>query len=489
MSSPQTPPNVISDSGQETSYQNLIRKMHDQMQASNTLFPDTRKELLLLREHYSTVQEWFNEGSLVSEGVFAEDYADIYTITERYIRKVWPDLDLAYIKGGGAEVYHRFISDVAKLIRVATKTGLDSLSTEFNPPELPEFLKPVAVPIESTGDSVEANTPLFSDYYQHWLDSKLASQGGLTEKIQKDYSRFYGDWQELMLGQDKPIGNYKKKEIRDFMLKIASAPARNKAPYKGRSISELLELDIPSGDRIAPKTAGQCHKWLQGVFALAVNEDIITTSPANSLSLNLNSSEPFGKYTDEQVCALLSAVGDTTEKLWHKWVIYLAAYTGMRRTEIVQLRKTDIRLDAKSGRHYILVTDEGVDQSIKSKAAKRQVPIHEALLSEGFMELVGGCDDRLFSDLESHSVTGWFGRLKDSLGIPAFNEAGQRMVFHSFRHTVITKSLTTNESVLVQQVVGHEKQYMGITSRYNHDRELVDVLSVIDSLGYRGILY
>ncbi|PCH62534.1 MAG: hypothetical protein COC19_02660 [SAR86 cluster bacterium] len=306
--------------------------------------------------------------------------------------------------------------------------------------------------------------------------------GGLSEKIQNSYIRFHRDWLELM--PDKPLAQYKKREIRDFILELASAPKRNLKEYKGRPLSELLELDIPEKDRVAAKTADEVRKWLQGVFSLARTEEWVAISPATDLKLGLNDSKPYGHYEDQQVSTMLADV--LSNKDWKKWIIWIAAYTGMRRGEIVQLRKTDIKFDSESKRHYILVTDEGEGQSIKTEASKRKVPLHNQLKDIGLLEYVDSCEDRLFPDLRAQSVTSWFNtRFKAKLEIPMFNDSGQRLVFHSFRHSVITKALSGNKMVLVQEVVGHEKQHMGVTGRYNHSRPIADLLPVIDQIKYR----
>lgn len=61
------------------------------------------------------------------------------------------------------------------------------------------------------------------------------------------------------------------------------------------------------------------------------------------------------------------------------------------------------------------------------------------------------------------------------------NDYGERLVFHSLRHTFITKARAAGiNNVLVQQVVGHEKRGSGQTDRYTHTFQLKDVLKVVD---------
>jgi integrase len=68
------------------------------------------------------------------------------------------------------------------------------------------------------------------------------------------------------------------------------------------------------------------------------------------------------------------------------WVSLIAMYAGARRSEIVKLRAQDIKYDNDSERHYILITE--LAASVKTESASRQIPIHEVLISMGFLDFV-----------------------------------------------------------------------------------------------------
>jgi integrase len=205
-------------------------------------------------------------------------------------------------------------------------------------------------------------------------------------------------------------------------------------------------------------------------------------SPANSLKLNLDTSCTFAPYSNDEVREILSASFGEQES-WKKWLPALAAYTGSRRGEIVQLRKQDVKFDSDSGRYYLLITGDA--GSIKNRNATRQIPLHNFLLDRGFLDFVNEAGDRLFGDLKSESVTQWFVSLRDKLKIEKFDDFGSRKVFHSLRHSFITRSRGAGNPLdQIQQVVGHEKASIGITDRYSHIQPLKIVLDVVDKVGY-----
>jgi len=68
------------------------------------------------------------------------------------------------------------------------------------------------------------------------------------------------------------------------------------------------------------------------------------------------------------------------------WVPLLGLFTGARLGELCQLRTVDVQ--TVSGLPVLVLTDDGEDQSIKSEAGHRTVPIHSELLRLGCLEYV-----------------------------------------------------------------------------------------------------
>jgi len=161
----------------------------------------------------------------------------------------------------------------------------------------------------------------------------------------------------------------------------------------------------------------------------------------------------------------------------------LGIYTGARRTELVQLRKEDVKLDPDTNRYYFLITDEHENQQLKTDNAKRKIPVHNDLIRYGFIDYVKSCKDRVFDEINnSEVVTGWMARQMDKLNIQTMNELDEMRSFHSFRHSFITKAGQNVPINLVQQVVGHEMTLMGITGRYLHRAtDIKPLLPVVDT--------
>jgi len=315
-----------------------------------------------------------------------------------------------------------------------------------------------------------------------------ASRKVLSQKMQEGYARTITTLK--VLTNDMPIAAVKRNLVREWLIKWQDLPKRNLSLYKNIAIEDLIEMDIPLEHLVSPNTVDDVRKTIQGIFALAVANNHIEVSPASDLKLKLTGRNvTYARFTDEEV-QILREAGEADpkiqEKPWRKWIPLLASYTGARRGELVALDKSDVILDDDSGRYYFSLKSKGEGTS-KSNAAKRRVPMHCALIDAGFLRYVEALPTgRVFPELKPSQVTSWFNRLKDSAGIDLLDDNGNRKVFHSYRHTVITKVRSKGVTdQLMQPVVGHEVTKT-ITDRYSHlnDEPISTFFPVIDAVKY-----
>ena len=151
------------------------------------------------------------------------------------------------------------------------------------------------------------------------------------------------------------------------------------------------------------------------------------------------------------------------------WITAIAAFSGMRLSEITQLRASDIHvIDDVTA--ISVNADEG--KSVKTASGVRVVPVHKVLLRAGFNEFVEkarkhGADARLFEELyaakhPSGSFSKRFAHLLDRIGI-----TDKRFTFHGWRHSL--KAQLENVGVAGERLdaifgwAGHDK---GMRSTY-----------------------
>lgn len=275
---------------------------------------------------------------------------------------------------------------------------------------------------------------------------------------------------------DRPVHEISKQALRAALDAVAQLPQRNKKQYRGKPLAELVKLDIPEQDRVGDKYVREHLKICQSLFSryLLQEMDILDKSPTEGLRLE-SEDVRFASLTDAEVRTVIERSEAKPE--WFRRFILLAVYSGARRSEIANLRTEDIKRCPDTGRYYFVVRQG------KTKAARRIVPVHKRLIEAGVLQWAEEAQGLLFptANANPNRVTDMFGALLDR----RVNELGERIVFHSLRHAFITKARAAGiETVLVQQVIGHEKSGAGVTDRYTHTFQLRELLPVVDACNF-----
>ncbi len=201
------------------------------------------------------------------------------------------------------------------------------------------------------------------------------------------------------------------------------------------------------------------------------------------------------------------------------WVPLIAAFTGARVNEIAQLQPGDLKQD-DAGLWYFDITTTGDDgKSIKNEASKRIVPVHQKLLTLGFINYVKAQKEKgaanLF-DIERQSMDK-FGRtparwFNDEYLRDYLNLQDPGITFHSFRHRFITSMheaifnasdikgeliVTTTPALILRRIVGHSEASIMTAGRFNdvHTDTYTGAFSiammkkVMDLLDYPGVYF
>lgn len=303
-----------------------------------------------------------------------------------------------------------------------------------------------------------------------------------TKEVQQTYSR---DLNFLIhvIG-DKPINKVAKEDIKEALSFKKCMPVMNKNPYRQWGVEETIQK-IKEGyeveddaDLVSSKTVKETLKCYQSFFSsfLFKEKDLLEKSPTENVTLTYES-ESYAPYTDTQMVDIVNYCRENPSE--KTMVILIGAYTGMRLSEICNLTKESIRYDEESGYNYIFI------KKGKTPAACRIVPICNKLKSAGLLEHINNfnIEQKMFSK-KTDLITNEIQKIREILHIPHENEFGQRRVFHSIRHSVITKvrSKQISDPVL-QKVVGHQT-VKSITDRYTHNFPVKDLTCVVDCLDW-----
>lgn len=249
------------------------------------------------------------------------------------------------------------------------------------------------------------------------------------------------------------------------------------AKYKGKTIAELLALNDPPQSEV---NASKKLERISGMFKWALEDRRkwgIDANPFIGFGQSGDSGKKRRPFTDDEFLTLLRHPSYLTKQFtsaYSFWLIPLAVFTGARLGELCQLDLKDfVQIE---GVDCIDINDteasdpdsadEGRSKRLKTKNAKRLVPIHPELIRLGLLRYVEAKRKHhqvyLFPELSrarrdgpSHAASNWFQRFRDKVGITGKQET----VFHSFRHGFITTVLDSGVSPhTVAPIVGHEAE-------------------------------
>lgn len=201
-------------------------------------------------------------------------------------------------------------------------------------------------------------------------------------------------------------------------------------------------------------------------------------SSKSKLAAQTESYEPFSN--DELKAIFASTYPKEMGKPDHYWIPIVSLLSGARREEIASLRASNVK------------TIDGVAcfqiEGGKTADARRVIPVHSQLLDLGFMDYAKHVQGMGVEYLFPHLNDGANGRGKNAgrqfaLMLDKRGIKDDRKVFHSFRHTVITRLHATGANVAhVMQITGHRgENTQGVHFQtYTHD---VGLMALADTLG------
>ena len=197
------------------------------------------------------------------------------------------------------------------------------------------------------------NNPTVADYCEKWLLMKSAT---ISASTLKNYTNAVNKYIV------NPLGDMYLSEVSTDDLLLALAPVSNMSTHMYDQVNMLLKC----------------------IFASAENNHLIDYNPA--VKVPASGGKPSKKkevLTDEQAKVLLDAVRGLPPYVF----IMIALYSGLRREEILALQWDCVFLDEPTP--YISVkrawrTPNGnaeISTVLKSKAARRDIPIPKCLVS------------------------------------------------------------------------------------------------------------
>ncbi|WP_187829681.1 site-specific integrase [Labrys sp. KNU-23] len=281
-----------------------------------------------------------------------------------------------------------------------------------------------------------------------------------------------------ILGKDTDIQSLtaiEAKRVKDTLGKYPKNRSKNKMT-RGKELSAVLEM--PDVDVISVTTINKYLQSYHDLFEWAKRNGHTKDNLFSGLTIRQGKkrgqSEKREPFTRDQISLILQEISDKGSDLikkdYQRWGTLIGIYTGARLNEIAQIHLDDIR---KEGEVWCFdLNEEGGDKQLKTAAARRLVPIHQKLIELGLLRHVDMMRERgerkLFPDFTYSPQNGWgrtLGRWFNEVFLPKLDIKSKTLVFHSFRHTVVTRLMQAGVAdPIVKALVGHQQQ--GVTHQH-----------------------
>lgn len=292
-------------------------------------------------------------------------------------------------------------------------------------------------------------------------------------------------------GPDRLLDTITKQDASEVKKVLQVLPASRNTKPKLKALPLMQVIKEPGHKKIAAKTINSHIQMFRTFFDWAELHGHSPHTLFEGMKVKKdNASKSERKpFTQDQArlvyTELTENLSGLVRKDSHKWGMLLGMFTGARLNEICQLDTADVKQDGDIW--FLNITDEGDDtKSVKSKAGRRKVPLHSQLIRLGFLDFVDSRRNgkRLFPDY-SYSANGGYGR---NLGrwcnesfLPKLSIKQPGLVFHSLRHTVVTRlSQADVPEPIVQCIVGHARS--GVTQEV-YNREGYTLSQLNDAIG------
>lgn len=225
-----------------------------------------------------------------------------------------------------------------------------------------------AAATQTLGGTGKSKSLTWEQLVAEW--EKAHEQSGGSPKVRKE-------WRARLLAFAKHAGVLPSK-VTDTHVRTW----RDKRLAEGRSPITVSDSDIAC---------------IRVIFARAIREKLLAgPSPTEGVVVdNKNRAARKMKGFSNNEAAIILEKAKLQGESWKRWVPWLCAFTGSRVSTMMNLRAIDVKW--VDGHHVVEVTKEA--GPTKTDDSERQIPIHAALIGDGFLEFVADRKGkRLFFD-------------------------------------------------------------------------------------------
>jgi integrase len=271
-----------------------------------------------------------------------------------------------------------------------------------------------------------------------------------------------------IFGADRVLASITQKDAQEAKKLMMELPARRKTMPATRDLNLRDATKVAGLSKISVETLNWYLQAFAAFFGWAKKNGYIDDKLFDGMKVGRAKAtkEERLPFAPDAMNLMFKELTQNTMGLVksesHKWGTLIGMFTGARLNEVAQLLTDDVQ--EEGGVWYFNISDEGENQKeVKNKASKRKVPLHSALIEAGFLDFYKSRQrgKQLFPDYRFTKSNGYgrnLGRWFNESFTPKLGIKTPRHVFHSFRHTMITRLIQAEAPPeKAKCIVGHEQ--------------------------------
>ncbi|MBK1726362.1 DUF6538 domain-containing protein [Halorhodospira neutriphila] len=331
-----------------------------------------------------------------------------------------PDQEVATVRAWGRPRVERLLDERGELVPLHFRDHLAESVYRAHSEAL----------ADAAGEHLHFREPPRREYPEPPPSPEVRSLSGLFERYaecQGVHPRTRTDW---------------GKRLQHFEAWLEHKPAHRVTAADVQRYADALRSGAgPSGKPLAVKTVNEGYLVaVHQTFAWAVKRGLLATNPAQGVSVEGDRGKSRRKVRgysrEEAACILAAARGESVA--YKRWVPWLLAFTGARIGEILWRTKADVQ--HTEGVYYLDIREQ-----VKNQSSVRCVPLHSALIAEGFLEYWRSLPDGEYlfpgewSDQHGDRTKTPANRLRDWINKRTPVADAALSPNHSFRHRLISE--------------------------------------------------
>lgn len=352
----------------------------------------------------------------------------------------------------------------------------------------------------NASESQQSTSPTQQDTTLEQLIDKYVAErvrgGNWTSRTGKDYRSKFSLLCDI-LSQGMPSGAIDAATARRVKDTLQRVPKNLKTSPMTRNLSFQDALALENVARMDVKTINTHLAAYKGLFKWAESNSYVDKNVFAGMAIKQGKTANNAReaFSGEQIELIQDTIvrneRGLIKKKYQHWGPLIGLYTGARLNEIAQLELTDIRQE--DGIWCFDINDQSEGKTLKTTSARRLIPIHSKLIELGFITYVdtlrNSKQSRLLHELGYSEGTGYGRNLSRWFNGPFLKALGMDrdgLVFHSFRHAMITNLLQSGVAEpLTKSIVGHAQEGVTQTVYFEKGYTVAQKQEALESISWR----